>query len=150
MSVNFDFEEILSIFNERNVRALIVGGYAVMRYTEPRYTKDLDIWVQASAENARAVFEGLKEFGAPLSNLAASDFAQEGHFYQMGVPPVRVDILMSVNGLEFDPAWSRRVEVDFDALPVPFLSRADLILSKRAAGRPQDLVDLDALSSTGD
>ena len=145
MSVNSDFKEILSIFNGKRVKYLVVGGHAVIKYTEPRYTKDLDIWVKADRENAQAVFAGLKEFGAPLSGLSPEDFAQEGHFYQMGVPPVRVDILMSVTGLQFDQAWSRRLEVDFDGIPVPFISKADLIEAKRVAGRPQDLLDVDSL-----
>jgi hypothetical protein len=88
----------------------------------------------------------LKQFGAPLVGLTETDFAEEGYFYQMGVPPVRVDILMGIPGLQFDEAWSRRVEVDFDGLTIYFVSRQDLITSKLASGRPQDLVDADILS----
>ena len=150
MSINSDFKEILSIFNARKVEYLVVGGYAVMRYTEPRYTKDLDIWIRADSQNARSVFESLVEFGAPLSNLTVDDFAREGHFYQMGVAPVRIDILMSLTGVDFDRAWANRLEVDFDGIPVPFISKADLITAKRADGRPQDLRDVDALLSGED
>ncbi len=111
--MNSDFKELLSILNAAKVRYLVVGGYAVMKYTEPRYTKDLDLWVEASAKNARAVFKALKDFGAPLANLTAADFSREGFFYQMGRPPARVDILMSIEGVKFADAWR---EPDADRL----------------------------------
>ena len=85
--MNSDFEELLRIFNGNEVKYLIVGGYAVMLYTEPRYTKDLDVWVLADPENAAKVWQSLVEFGAPLSGLCADDFASEGFFYQIGHPP---------------------------------------------------------------
>lgn len=146
MFVNSDFTDLLRIFNDNKVKYLVIGGYAVIQYAEPRYTKDLDLWISADASNALAVYKSLKEFGAPLANLTESDFAEEGYFYQMGVPPVRVDILMGIPGAEFAEAWNRRMEVDFDGLSVAFISRIDLINAKRAAGRPQDLIDADTLS----
>src|SRR4051794_29299973 len=103
--MNSDFKELLRLFNERDVRYLVVGGYAVMKYTEPRFTKDLDVWVEASVENARAVFAALREFGAPLSGIAPEDFAAEGCIYQMGRPPARVDVLTSIDGVRFADAW---------------------------------------------
>jgi hypothetical protein len=93
--MNSDFKELLSTFNAAKVRYLVVGGYAVMTYTEPRYTKDLDLWIEATPRNAWAVFRALKEFGAPLAGLSEADFSREGFFYQLGRPPARVDILMS-------------------------------------------------------
>ncbi len=150
MLVNSDFKELLSLFNDNHVKYLVIGGYAVIKYAEPRYTKDLDLWVKADEANAVAVFTALRMFGAPLANLTADDFAHEGYFYQMGVPPVRVDILMSIPGLFFDEAWSRRVEVDFEGIMVPFISKQDLIVSKRASGRPEDLRDADLLSQVED
>lgn len=93
-----------------------------------------------------AVFRALREFGAPLAGMTEDDFAHEGYFYQMGVPPVRVDILMSIPGLIFDKAWERHVTSDFDGIPVLFISREDLIASKLAAGRPQDLIGAEWLS----
>src|SRR5262249_31613942 len=99
-----DFKEILSIFNKHDVKYLIVGAYAVMKYSEPRYTKDLDIWVEASNENATRVYSALLEFGAPLGNLRESDFLSDG-FFQMGRPPIRIDVLMSIDGVEFPDAW---------------------------------------------
>jgi hypothetical protein len=98
MSVNSDFKDLLNLFNDYHVKYLIIGGYAVIKYTEPRYTKNLDLWIRANAKNAHAVFQALREFGAPLTGLTSADFAEEGYFYQMGIPPVRVDILMSISG----------------------------------------------------
>lgn len=146
MFVNSDYSELLSLFNANNVRYLTIGGYAVIQYAEPRYTKDLDIRVSVDQENAAAVYRALKEFGAPLAGMSEANFAEEGYFYQMGRPPMRVDILMGIQGVEFEQAWQGRVEVDFDGLNVKFISREDLIAAKKASGRPQDLIDADLLS----
>jgi hypothetical protein len=140
-----DFKELLSVFSAFEVRYLVVGGYAVMKYTEPRYTKDLDLWIDVDQGNAQRVFEALKTFGAPLTNLSPGDFSQEGYFYQMGKPPFRLDIMMSIPGVQFGAAWERRQEVELAGLAVPFISRPDLIRSKRASGRPQDLIDAEQL-----
>jgi hypothetical protein len=125
---------------------MVVGGYAVVQYAEPRFTKDLDILIATNQENAKAVYSALREFGAPLAGLTEKDFEEDGFFFQMGVPPIRVDVIMGVPGINFDDCWSRRVEVDFEGLKVVFISKEDLIVSKRAAGRPQDLIDADLLS----
>ncbi len=150
MFVNSDFSDLLNLFNANNVRYLIIGGYALIQYAEPRYTKDLDIWISVDQENAAAVYRALKAFGAPLANMSETDFAEEGYFYQMGRPPMRVDILMGIPGLEFEKAWQQRVEVDFDSLCVRFISREDLITTKKASGRPQDLIDAETLSQITD
>ncbi len=149
MFVNSDFNDLLSVFNANNVKYLIIGGYALIQYSEPRFTKDLDLLIGTDFRNASAVYKALSEFGAPLSGLTEDDFAEEGYFYQMGVPPVRVDVFMGVPGLEFEAAWERRVEIDFDGLLVPYISREDLIAAKLASGRPQDLIDVQNLSDTG-
>lgn len=146
MFVNSDFSDLLRIFNDHNVRYLVIGGYAVVQYAEPRFTKDLDVLISTDTKNADAVYHALKEFGAPLAGLTSKDFSEEGFFFQIGVPPVRVDVLMGIPGIKFDECWDRRMEVDFDGLNVIFISKQDLILSKRAAGRPQDLIDADLLS----
>ncbi len=119
----------------------MIGRWQSTAARLPRYTKDLDLWIRADAANAEAVYRALSDFGAPLEGLTADDFAHEGYFYQMGVAPVRVDLLMSVTGLDFDDAWPRLVEIDFEGTPALFISRDDLITSKRALGRPQDLID---------
>jgi len=139
--VNSDFKDLLRLFNDNRVKYLIVGGYAVSRHSEPRYTKDLDLWVEADCDNAERVFQALRRFGAPLKELGPGDFTQEGYFYSMGLPPARVDVLMSIKGLTFADAWSRRVESELEGERVPFISREDLIQAKLAAGRPQDLID---------
>ncbi|MGA1797095.1 MAG: DUF6036 family nucleotidyltransferase [bacterium] len=135
----------MNLFERHEVRYLVVGGYAVMKYSEPRFTKDLDLWIATDPENARAVYAALKEFGAPLANLYADDFTHRDYFYQMGRPPLRVDIMMSIPGLEFDEAWKNREMVELDELKIPFISRSDLIRSKEASGRPQDRIDIDKL-----
>lgn len=145
MPLNSDFKDLLRAFNDKNAEYLLIGGYAVMFYTEPRYTKDLDLWVRASPKNAKRVYSALREFGAPLSGLSEGDFTEEGYYYQMGVPPVRVDIFMSVPGLEFDQAWPRRKQIDFDGVPVNLISKPDLVTVKRASGRHIDLHDVDQL-----
>ena len=142
MAVSPDFKDLLRLFNRFRVKYLIVGGYAVIKYTEPRYTKDLDLWTKADVENASAVYQALKAFGAPLEDLTVDDFAHEGYFYQMGIAPVRVDILMSITGVTFEEAWPRRVEVNFDDVQTFVISLKDLIASKQASGRPQDLIDV--------
>jgi predicted nucleotidyltransferase len=138
MKISSDYRDLLSIFNAAGVRYLIVGGYAVMIHAEPRYTKDLNIWVDRSAANAQALFEALARFGAPLKGLMPTDFTEPEVFYQIGIEPVRIDILTSVSGLEFESTWERRLIVDFDGERVGVLAREDLLLSKRAAGRPRD------------
>ena len=150
MFVNSDFSDLLRLFNANNVEYLVIDGYALIQYAEPRYTKDLDLWISTDQENASAVFRSLQSFGAPLEGLTQKDFAEDGFFYQMGVPPVRVDILMGIPGLKFQEAWNRRETVWFDDLPVIFISRKDLIKAKRASGRPQDLIDADLLSQSLD
>ena len=146
--MNSDFKDLLRIFVDEQGRFLVVGGYAVIHYAQPRYTKDLDLWISTDSQNASAVYLALQQFGAPLNGLAQSDFSEDGFFYQMGVPPVRVDILMGIPGVQFSKAWERRETVWFDDLPVFFISRQDLITAKRSSGRPQDLIDADLLSQS--
>jgi len=117
-----------------------------MKYTEPRYTKDLDIWVEASRENASKVFAALRNFGAPLSGITEHDFESEG-FFQMGRPPVRIDILMSIDGVAFEDAWPNRQAGDFDGVPANFIGPDDLVVNKTIAARPQDLIDIQSVKN---
>jgi Nucleotidyl transferase of unknown function (DUF2204) len=144
--MNSDFKELLKTFNDYRVKYLVIGGYAVMKYTEPRYTKDLDIWVKADKVNAAGVFKALQAYGAPLTGMSEDDFAHEGYFYQIGVAPVRIDILMSIEGIEFDEAWTNRIESDVGGVEAFFISKRDLIKSKRATGRRQDIIDAELLA----
>ena len=145
-----DFRELLSLLEKHKVRYLVVGGYAVMKYTEPRFTKDLDLWISTDEENSKAVYAALKEFGAPLKGLVPADFTQEGYFYQMGNPPFRLDVMMSIPGVTFETAWANREKVQLEGLVIPFISKADLIKAKEAGGRPQDLIDAKELRKARD
>lgn len=147
MFVNSAFSALLKLFNANNVRVLIIGGF---QYAEPRYTKDLNIWISVDKNNAAAVYKSVKEFDAPLTGLTEFDFPEERYSYQMGGHPSRVDIFMGIPGIDFEKAWQRRVEVDFDELTVLFIPQVDLIASKKASGRPQDLIDVDLLSQISD
>ena len=144
--MNSDFKDLLKILLESGVRFLIVGGYAVIRYTEPRYTKDLDILISPTIENAQRTFAALKKFGAPLLNLKVEDLTVEGNFFQIGVAPNRVDIIVAIPGIDFEQAFARCEHMRINSLSVPVIARDDLIQAKLAAGRPQDLVDAGALT----
>ena len=143
MLLNRDWIELLSLFNKYKIRYLVVGGYAVIRYTEPRFTKNIDLWIATDRINASAVYDALKEFGAPLHNLTAEDFSVSGYFYQMGRAPLRVDIMMSIPGVEFEEAWERKEEAVIMEVNIPFISVQDLITVKEASGRPQDMIDVE-------
>ena len=143
-----DFKELLSALNAHHVKYLVVGAYAVSIHAQPRATQDLDILVQPDADNAAAVFAALTQFGAPLQGLSSADFAECGVFFRIGREPVSVDIFTAIPGVEFEPAWQRRVEAIVDpmsGLSASFISREDLIAAKLATGRPQDLADVDAI-----
>ena len=145
MSPNSEFKELLNLLNQARVRYLVVGGYAVIEYTEPRYTKDFDIWVSLDRENAERVFAALKEFGAPLIDITVDDFTNPDLVYQMGRPPARIDVLMALKGLDFEASWRDRFVSSYFDAPTQFLSSQDLIINKRLVGRPQDLADVEAL-----
>jgi len=138
------YKELLQLLNQFEVEYLIVGGYAVMKYGEPRYTKDLDVWVHNSAQNSVRVVEALKKFGAPLDHdgISAETFAGKQVVYQIGVAPVRIDILTEITAVDFHDAWKKKVASSFFGVPVHFISLDDLVTNKRALGRSSDLMDL--------
>jgi Nucleotidyl transferase of unknown function (DUF2204) len=144
MGENPHYRELLQLLNKFQTEFLIVGGFAVMKYGEPRYTKDLDVWVHNSLENSARVVEALREFGAPLDHdgITPATFAGKQVVYQIGVAPVRIDILSAITGIEFPQAWGERVASTFFGVPVHFISRDDLVINKRALGRVTDLKDL--------
>lgn len=147
MAENQNFRELLLLLNDCEVEYLIVGGYAVMKYSEPRFTKDLDIWVGNAAENSRKIFAALARYGAPLRHDGVTEetFSVEKTVYQIGVAPVRVDFLTSISGCTFQEAWQRRAPGVMYGAPVNFISLRDLIVNKRAAGRSSDLDHLELL-----
>jgi hypothetical protein len=140
-----DYAELLRAFIAHDVRFLLVGAYALGVHGRPRATGDLDLWVEPTPLNAQRTLTALRAFGAPLADLREADLHAPGVVFQIGVAPVRVDVLTSASGLEFPSAWARRVEARFDDVLVPVLGREDLIANKRATGRPQDLVDVASL-----
>lgn len=143
--MNDDFLDLLSALNAADARFLVVGGYAVGVHGRPRATKDLDVWIEASADNAPRVMKALRDFGAPLGDLADTDLETIGTGFKMGEPPSRIDILTQIEGVLFADAWPRRVETSFGHVTCGVIGRADLLANKRAAGRPQDLADVAAL-----
>ncbi|MFM8974073.1 MAG: DUF6036 family nucleotidyltransferase [Actinomycetota bacterium] len=145
MELNRDFCEFLRSFVNRDVRFLIVGGYALAAHGHPRYTKDLDVWVWADPANSVRVIAALGEFGFGELGLVAEDFEQDEIVVQLGREPQRIDILTFATGLDFPQAYERRVLIDIGGLSVPFLSIADIRLNKRATGRLRDLADLEDL-----
>ncbi len=141
-----DQRDLLLAFNEKSVRYLIVGGYALGRYTEPRVTKDLDVFVDTANDNAERVFAALASFGAPIQGYSPADFQDPYSGFQFGVPPSQIDILLAISALTFEEAWAYSVPGSTgDGIPVRYISRDHLIRNKLAAGRLQDLADADAL-----
>ncbi len=140
-----DYGEILQCLNACGARYLVVGGYAVMRYSEPRFTKDLDLWIDNGPENTKLVLKALRRFGAPVTGIAAADLEKPEMVLQIGVAPVRVDIITSVPGLEFENAWPNRETILWEGVETHFASKEDLVRAKRVAGRPSDKRDLKSL-----
>ena len=143
-----DYKDLLSAFHAHGVKYLIVGGYAVIFHAQPRFTKDMDFFIQADPANAQATYVALAEFGAALQGIVPEDFAQRGNFFRFGRDPHGFDVLPDISGVDFEAAWDRRVEGLIDpqsGLTAFFISAEDLITAKLAAGRPQDLADVDAI-----
>jgi len=143
--MNPDFVDLLRAFSEAEVRFLVVGAYALAHHGRPRATGDLDVWVDATAENAPRVMRALGAFGAPLDEVAEDDFARPGVVFQMGVPPGRIDILTELTGIRFDEAWPTRERGAFGDLTVDFIGRDAFVRNKRETGRARDLGDLEGL-----
>jgi hypothetical protein len=148
--VNRDFRDLLREFNAHRVEYLVVGAHALAAHGHVRATKDLDVWVRPSPENAKHVLEALSSFGAPLEDLTESDLTEPGLIFQIGVAPVRIDIVTAITGVGFEEAWPRRLRTSFADEPVGVLSREDLIRNKRAVGRTQDLADVELLEGLED
>jgi hypothetical protein len=143
--MNRDFVDLLRAFAAAEVRFLIVGAYALAHHGRPRATGDLDVWVDATPENAPRVMRALAAFGAPLADVTESDFARPGIAFQIGVPPGRVDILTDLTGITFGDAWPHREAGRFGELTVDFLGRDAFLKNKRATGRAKDLGDIEGL-----
>ena len=145
--MNRDIKDLLSAFNAQEVEYLVVGAHALAAHGHVRATKDLDIWVRPDPENAKNAFHALRSFGAPLQDLSEDDLAKPGTVFQIGVPPLRIDVLTTIDGVDFAEAWPMRVETKFAGEPAAVISRKHFIQNKRASGRAQDLADVDRLEA---
>ena len=144
-----DQRDLLREFNAHNVRYLVVGGYAFSHYTQPRATKDLDVFIENSAENAGRVFAALARFGAPLGGMCPKDFQDDGSVYQVGNAPSRIDILQTIEAIEFAEAWEASEDgMTGDGIPVRYISFDNLITNKLAVGRLRDLADVEDLRAS--
>ena len=144
--LNQDFKEFIELLNAAEVRYLVVGGYAVALHGYPRYTKDIDIWIERSTQNAERLLSALERFGFGSLGLTVADFLEPDQVIQLGYPPRRIDLLTSLSGVSFEPCYAARVEVTLDGVTVPFISLEHLKMNKRASGRYRDLADLESLS----
>jgi hypothetical protein len=149
MPVNPDFRDLFAALNDAGAEYLLVGGYALAVHAAPRFTKDLDVWVNPTRGNAPRVLAALKAFGAPLGELTEDDLAAPGIVFQMGLPPNRIDLLTSIDGVGFAEAWPARLMTEYGGQALPVIGRTHLVANKRASGRPQDLVDADAIERVG-
>jgi hypothetical protein len=145
MEIQPDFRDLLELFNSHKVRYIIVGGYALAFHGAPRYTGDLDIFVACSAENAERIFSALEDFGFGSVDLTPADFNKPGQIIQLGVPPVRIDIVTSLTGVPWEEAESNQVEGNYGDIRVNYIGREQFILNKKAVRRKKDLADLEAL-----
>ncbi|MFL5270773.1 MAG: hypothetical protein ACJ79E_01715 [Anaeromyxobacteraceae bacterium] len=149
MLLNHDFRDLFAELNAAGAEYLLVGGYALAYHHAPRSTGDLDVWIRSTPENAARVLRALASFGAPLSEVTAQDLSTPGLVFQMGVRPCRIDVLTAIDGVAFEDAWAERVESRYADQPLHVIGRRHLLVNKRASGRPQDLLDADALERDG-
>ena len=148
--MNSDFKDLLQILGECEVRYLVAGGYAVIHHSQPRYTKDIDIWLEATPENARKLMRAFLVFGIPMHGVTQDVFATPGTQFNLGVAPCEIDFLTTIPGLEFHSAWKNKVTSMENDFPIHYLGKSDLIRAKQTAGRLQDLADIDELHRAGD
>ncbi len=145
MEIHKDFKELLELFNAHKVEYLIVGGYALAFHGAPRFTGDIDLLVKPEPQNAEQILAALDDFGFGSLDLSQSDFSTPNNVIQLGVPPVRIDIITSVTGVTWDKADAGKVPGSYADCPVFFISREDFIANKKAIGRAKDAADIEAL-----
>ncbi len=144
--LNQDFKEFIQYLNANNVHYLVIGGYAVAIHGHPRYTKDLDIWLENTQTNSERVILALQQFGFGSLGLSVEDFMATNQVVQLGYPPNRIDLLTNADGLTFSDCYKVRTTIIIDSVPINFIDLENLKINKRASGRPQDLADLAALT----
>jgi predicted nucleotidyltransferase len=146
MTLPEDLKQLLLAFNAHGVEYLVVGGWAVGFYSEPRSTKDIDLFIRSEIKNSEAVFRALAEFGAPIAGLTPADFRDDpSSVFQLGNSPARADILQSIDGVNFDEAWQNRVELSLEGVAVHVISVGHLIQNKLKSGRLSDLADVEVI-----
>jgi len=145
VDISSDYRDLFKILNKHKVKYLVVGAYAVIFYTEPRYTKDIDIWVEPALKNAEKLYKALGEFGAPLKDISKKDFTNKKTIYQIGIAPIRIDIITSISGSVFSEAWKDRRKTKYADVPINIIGIKKLILAKKKTGRPQDFIDITRL-----
>ena len=143
--LNKDFKEFVQFLNANAVEYLVVGGYALMAHGHPRYTGDIDFWVNPTRANITNLLTALNQFGFASVDLKEEDFLVEQAVIQLGFPPARIDLMVSISGVEFASAYKSRLEVNLDDTKINVISRNDFIRNKQATGRPKDFVDLKEL-----
>lgn len=145
MEVSPDYEELFRVLNAHKVRYLVVGAHAVIYYSEPRFTKDLGVWIPPSLNDSRRVYKALAAYGVPLRGVSIEDFSNPSFIFQIGVAPVRVDLLMHIAGVDPKLAWKHRQRSRYGKASVFILGLWELMQSKKSAGRPLDRIDLAVL-----
>jgi len=145
MMLNQDFKEFIQSLNDNGVRYLVIGGYAVAFHGHPRYTKDLDIWIEMTAVNAANIVRALQQFGFESLELTSADFVVPGQIIQLGYPPDRIDLITTPDGVEFDACYPARIQAEVDDVTINFIDLENLKRNKKASGRHQDLADLENL-----
>ena len=145
MEVHPDFRDLLALLNEHEVEYLIVGGYALAFHGVPRFTGDIDVFVRPEPKNAKRILDALSDFGFQFSNLNVDDFLSPDKVIQLGLPPVRIDLLTSISGVSWEEAQAHKEPGVFNDVPVFYIGRNEFIANKRAAARMKDLADLEAL-----
>ena len=145
MKVEKDYEELLRLLNKSKVKYCIVGSYAVAFYARPRYTKDMDIFVEPTAENGKRIIKALSEFGFQGLNLKEDDFSQKGMIVQLGYEPIRIDILTSIEGCSFEEVWEGRKKATYGKEKVFIIGIEELVKNKKSSQRKRDMADLEVL-----
>jgi hypothetical protein len=148
LNLQKDLADFVASCLSHKVEFLIVGGYAVALHGYPRFTKDIDLLIACSLKNAERIECVLREFGVPESEVARADILKPGYAIQVGRPPNRVDLLTSISGVDWDAAWASKIQIKLSGQKCWMIGRDLLIQNKRASARPQDLVDVDNLSSS--
>jgi hypothetical protein len=149
MNFEKDFIDFIEFLNIHHVEYMVVGAHALAFHGRPRHTGDLDIWIKPSFENAGKMVNVLRDFGFDSLGLTKEDFLKENYVTQLGYPPLRIDILNAISGVNFDDAYNGKVVGQYDDLTIPFINIADFIANKQASGRAKDLGDIDALQKPG-